>query len=243
MARFVISTIIFAVCQVLILKLAFWQVDRLAWKETIIAKLGAVYQQDATKNNLSFDEWRKAPKQELYFARGVIKGSYLHNKEIVFGPRQREGMNGYHLLVPFRLVTGEHVLVNRGWVPDGLKDQQYRSDGLTEGEIALVGMLRTPERTHFMSPSNVPSQDLWFVYDLEQMGRAIGMNSLPNLVFYVEEELDQSFEYPSAFAKDWYPRNEHFQYMVFWFSMSAALLLIFLMAVVWPLYKNNAKRL
>lgn len=237
--KLVIPTIVFVLCQVLILKLAFWQVERLAWKRDIISALDAVYALDATAIPLSFEDGENILSEDVFFRRGTLTGEFVSHKVLFLGPRQRDGMNGYHVLALFRVENGQIILVNRGWVPDGLANNDYISTSFPEALVHLTGLIRQPEKSHFFSPANVPQQNLWFGYNMKQFATYMGVDALPDVVFYVEEMDGSDLEYPSAFVEKWYPRNEHFQYMVFWFSMSAVFCLIYVLAVFRPFSRNK----
>lgn len=224
MAKKIIPFIVFILCQTIILKLAFWQVERLAWKQDIIAALDIAYAQPAT--DLTFNDalQQTIQQQEIFFQRGTIHGQYLQDKSIKVGPRQRNGTNGHHITSLFQLNKGPIITINRGWVSEGASINTAPN---TKNAI-LTGILRHPSAIHSMTPSNVPAQNLWFSLNISELEKHWDTHNLPSAVFYIENESPASshMDAPQPFTTQWYPRNEHFQYMIFWFSMSLILTLI-----------------
>lgn len=63
-----------------------------------------------------------------------VSGHYDHNKEIVLGPRTREGVLGYQVITPLvhtdDLGEPTSILVNRGHVAFAKKNQADRPESL-----------------------------------------------------------------------------------------------------------------
>ena len=214
--EFPLFATLLTVCAVAVLcALGSWQVQRLHWKNNLIAQMEAA---------------RAAGPQDMRF--GDITGSVplyarLHGhygaKVFLVGPRTYKGASGDHLLVPF-VMEGGVVLVNRGWIPQG----QESSVKQPEGEITVSGLLRLPERGNPFVPPNDPGKNEWFRADPVQMAQAADGGGVAPLVMYAEGESPESASLqPVRAALQWSLPNDHLQYAVFWFSMAAVLLVIY----------------
>lgn len=210
---------ILTVCAIAVLcSLGAWQIKRLHWKEDIIAQM--VQARSADPRDVPYAEIDG--NGPLYVR---LQGRYEKIIAFALAPRTYEGRSGYHLLAPFALRDGGHVIVNRGWVPDG-------EDPLTvappPGDAVVTGFLRRPERPNIFVPANDPDNNIWFSVDLSQMAVAAGVTVVAPLVLYVESENPESESLqPVRAALQWSPRNDHFQYALFWFGMAVVLAVIY----------------
>lgn len=192
-----------------------WQIQRLHWKEGLIAQMA----QARSIGPRAFSH-AEIVGEGPFYAR--LQGRY---EDVMFlvGPRTYQGRSGYHLLTPFALHGGGHVMVNRGWIPAGEEMQA----GSPRGEATVTGLLRRPERPNVFVPANDPDRNVWFAVDLRRMAAAGGTDLAP-LVLYAESESPESASLqPVRAALRWSPRNDHFQYALFWFGMATVLIIIF----------------
>jgi cytochrome oxidase assembly protein ShyY1 len=90
--------------------------------------------------------------QESEHRRVILSGQFLHEAEMLVGPRNKGGPGrpGFFVYTPMVLSDGHVVIVNRGWVPRSHSDQSSRlnlsSEALPYGKVSLVGMLRRPDQ-------------------------------------------------------------------------------------------------
>src|SRR5712671_6902694 len=132
-------TLFTAPAVLLLLALGFWQVERLFWKQDLIAQRQAAVAAP-----------RVAAPRSLEGARGmefhhiVDEGVFLHDKEIFLGATSEAGRQGYQVLTPLIEPGGRIVIVNRGFIPAELKDPEKRSAGQIAGTVRVHGLLRLP---------------------------------------------------------------------------------------------------
>jgi surfeit locus 1 family protein len=84
---------------------------------------------------------KSATDPETQFLRVSTKGQFLHDREMLVGPRTRTDQHqqqsgglfgsgsrvGYFVFTPFKIQeSGEIILVNRGWIPREFRDSQTR---------------------------------------------------------------------------------------------------------------------
>ena len=201
-----------------LLSLGTWQVQRLAWKEDIIAKLNAVYDQDADNNPLSFDQLKA---EEVFY--GTLEGKFNYSKEMLFGPRPYKNEIGYFVVTPLQLNRKDHVFVNRGFV--SMKGKGKLSLTHVKGNIRVSGLLRRPDWNRF-TPENNPKKQIWSKLDIDDMAKAKNIKSIAPVMLYAENA-SKDFGVLKLYDEKWYPRNKHKQYAIFWFTMAGVLCAFF----------------
>lgn len=214
--QFPLLATVLTICAVVVLcALGSWQVQRLQWKNNLIAQMEAA---------------RAAGPKDVAFA-GIKGDAPLYARlrgrygAVTFhvGPRTYKGEVGSYVFAPIAM-DGGAVLVNRGWVPQG----QEKNVKPPEGEVSVTGLLRLPERGNPFTPPNDPVKNEWFRADPAQMAQAAGIGEIAALIMHVENEAPES---PSLQPVRATPQaslpNDHLQYAVFWFAMAGVLLVIY----------------
>jgi len=209
-----IAVLIGAVC--VMLKLGFWQLDRLEWKNDILAKIEQFESVDANVTPLNLNNTDD-------FQRGYIEGSYINQKSVLIKPRtNKDAEVGYHLLYPFKARNGQNIIVNMGWH----SGQTYPIP--KQNRRTITGYLKTPDKQNSFTPSNDIENSHFYSIDLHDLEKFYGV-PLFNKALYLD----------SGFPTMQKPRNKHAQYAAFWFGMSG--LLVFLAGLF--VYKQRKSRL
>jgi len=209
----------------ILLGLGIWQVQRLHWKEGLIA------QRDAAVTAAPI-----APPQTLAEARAgqfrhiVAEGSFANGKELFLAAASDDGEPGYQVLTPLVMRDGRTMFVNRGFIPLELKDPAKRPAGEPQGQVRLTGLLRVPpaQKPSFFLPDNRPDINLWFWVDLPAMAKAAAIADL--VPFYIDADKAPN---PGGWPKGGVTRldlpNDHLQYAITWFSLAVALTVIYIL--------------
>jgi surfeit locus 1 family protein len=203
--------------------LGVWQLQRLEWKNRLIAERTTAVAAAPVSPPQTLAEARA-----LEFHRVTVEGVFLHDKEIVRNAIAAKGDAGFDVLTPLRDAAGRIVFVNRGFVPTELKDPATRPAGQLAGTVRVSGLLRVPsqEKPGWFIPDNRPDRDAWFWIDLPAMAAADG---LPNLApFCIDADAAPN---PGGWPKGGITPlalpNDHLQYAITWFSLAAALMVIY----------------
>jgi len=215
----------------ILISLGNWQVQRLAWKEGLIAQMQArAYGEPG--EILPPGQWADyAPQQEEY-RRVRVTGRFLHDDEVaVHGlmPTSTRGnpVQGFYLLTPLEIAPGALVFVNRGFVPTSMRDPEARPAPSPEGEVSVTGLVRAPEERGLFVPENIPQDERWMVRDTAQMAQARDLTGVAP--FYIDAEFDPAApDWPRAGATVLDPPNNHLQYALTWYGLAAVLAVIFL---------------
>ncbi len=218
-----------AVVFVVLVYLGNWQVERLAWKDALIASSGSRQQQPA----LSLDKITDfaALQKPLHDYRNVTaRGHYIAGlppqywfAQIVDPPADwAHRTTGRHIIQPFQLLDGRVVLVDRGFVPDGV-DEVPAPASEVELHIELHGVLRWfPPRSSWDAEDD-PSRDFWFVRDAQKMAAHLGIAAAP---FFIElARTDTSI--PLGGQTRMVFTNNHLGYAITWYGLALALAIVF----------------
>lgn len=210
---------------ILLCGLGVWQIKRLQWKEQLIAQMNAALTQDPMNTELSPGVILQARMRGDKFLRGFIEGGYLHDKEVLVGPRTYDGKNGYYVITPFESYMSDDVLlVNRGWIPADLPHDKISHPS---GNMILQGTATAPPRDNKFTPDNVPAKGQWYSIHPHEIAEATGLRSAMPYILY-PNKTDSRAEWPKHIPFNgknlW---NHHKQYALFWFSMALALLVMF----------------
>lgn len=219
----VITVLMVGLC----LALGVWQVQRLQWKEALIAELQAAQEQSpVTVEQLPAD---LAELRARNFHSVSLMGEYDYGREFHVIGRSNSEEPGYHVLTPFRIAgDGRVVLVNRGWVPQDRKEVEDRpQDVRSPGNIYLKGYILVPQGGSRFLPDHDRANNIWFWQDTAAMAEASGLE-LPPLVIQQVAETQGRDVFPVAKdAFDVQLRNDHFAYALMWFSLAFSGLVIF----------------
>ena len=178
MRRFLLPLTVLAVTLVL-LGLGTWQMQRLSWKEALIAEREAAQDLPAAALPADIDDAEVA--QSFDFRTVMVTGTFRHDLEQLFGARARGNVFGHHVLTPLVRETGPAVLVDRGWVPADKAHPASRPEGQIDGEVILSGIARyrLDDRPGMFTPDNEPAARQWYHYDLDGMANALGIELAP----------------------------------------------------------------
>lgn len=193
-----------------------WQVQRLAWKNTLLAQLDTAYAAAPVMAGPAAIRALHDGGQPPFFGRVTVEGVYDDAHALLVGPRTRDGRTGHHLIMPLT-VDGATLLVNRGWLAD------KQAAPAAAGPVRVTGLLRLPEEPNPFVPANDPAQGRWYSIDIAAMTQGLP-DALP-LVLYAEgEEPAAAIAYHTDRPAI---RNNHRDYAFFWFAMAGVLAIIY----------------
>jgi surfeit locus 1 family protein len=206
--------------------LCLWQVQRMYWKENLIADRETRVSADPIALPAE-----GADPASVDYRRVRLEGVFRHDKELFLGARSLNGNVGYQVLTPFELVGGGAVLVDRGWVPVERKAPESRAEGQLAGPQTIDGIVRVAPGKAWMQPDNEPGKNMWFFVDLPAMAASSGVGLRTDL--YVDAgPAENPGKYPVGGQTRIALPNDHLQYAITWGLLAAALAVIY---VLYPL--------
>lgn len=218
----------------ILLKLGFWQVDRLAWKEALIAKVAADLQLDPVPAP-GPDQWPSMDLEDADYRHVVTRGRFLEGAALYYialsQAKGRYSGPGYFAYSPFETDNGWLVMVNRGFVPQDTP-AQVRSAALTPptGTMRIEGVLRRSEKPNWATPESDVANRVWFARDTDDMAAVLGVPDEKIAPYSID--LDATFTPASGLPQAGETivkfKNDHLGYALTWFGLAATLVGVFL---------------
>lgn len=219
----VLSVIVFCV----LVALGTWQVQRLAWKNALVATIEARVHADPLPLQAVLADGRSIADQE--YTRVVLSGVFDHAFERHFFATF-EGDSGYYVYAPLKLDTGDFVFVNRGFVPFDRKEASRRAEGQVAARVTVTGLLRAglTEKPSWLVPDNDPARNIFYWKDIRAMRETSGLPaSEPVLGVFVDADATPN---PGGLPVGGVTMidlpNNHLQYAMTWYGLAATLLVI-----------------
>lgn len=206
--RGVLFLLIFGLTGLAILvSLGLWQMQRLNWKQGVLADITTRIAALAVPLPASPD-----PTRDAYLpvtATGTLGDDYLR----VLVSRKNIGA-GYRIISALDLPGGA-VLLDRGFVPA----DQATPDALARNgdPIAVVGNLQWPQETDSFTPPPDTDTNIWFARDVPAMAAALGTRQI--LIVAREASFPDAPVTPMPVDTSAIP-NDHLQYALTWFSLA-----------------------
>lgn len=221
-----VLTLLAASAMAILIGLGVWQLQRLEWKRSLIAKVEARIGADAAPFEGVEKLWRES--QDTEYMPVFQEGVFHHDLEAhVFGTL--DGTAGYYIFAPLELPhpAGEarYLYVNRGFVPQALKDPVRRPQGEVAGTVVVRGLFRAPEAARGIAALVAPVDDSegnsWYQREPARFAEAAG---IPALAVYIDSFGEEN---PAPWPKGGTTRvafpNRHLEYALTWFGLAAAL--------------------
>jgi surfeit locus 1 family protein len=209
----------------LLVGLGTWQMQRMAWKEDLIAQMTARVHQPP----VPFTELEKqATPGSLEYARARVRGTFRHDSEqLLWEADPRQGP-GYHVYTPLRLDDGRFILVNRGYVTEAKKAPSSRPEGQLKGEVDVVGLLREPVERGMFTPDR-GSNGVWYWRDFDGMIRAtLGADAGKAVRYVLDTEAMPAN--PGGWPQGGVTRltlpNRHLEYALTWYGLALTLIAV-----------------
>src|SRR5215217_1602323 len=145
-----------------------------------------------------------------------LEGSYLVDGQRIVRNRPLNGQPGYEVVVPFRLTTGETVVIDRGWLPIGNKNPGSPDSvpAPPAGEVTAVVRLKHPEPE---LQRGAPEGQLASI-DLAAYSTQLGYPLLTGAYGQLASETPPAAEMPMAFPKPSTEEGTHLSYSLQWFA-------------------------
>ncbi|KAL7075210.1 hypothetical protein ACQ4LE_005583 [Meloidogyne hapla] len=228
--------------------LGCWQWKRHVWKTSLVERIRSQMNEEPIE--FLIDNFSQL--EQLEYRKVHIKGMFLFQKQFIIrwrgrldvteGETKKGGLsqmdwspkadsNGAQVITPFKISgTNLVIMVNRGWIP--AERIEYE---LTEGkqrqpiEKYIIGTIRRSETPHWLL-NNQPNNNIWIYKDLKQM--ANHCDASPILIDVDKSLISEGSFEPIGGQTNIALRNQHFNYMLQWFSLSAITLIMWISRVL-----------
>jgi len=197
--------------------LGTWQVQRLAWKQDLIARIEAAQ----AAPPIPLDQALARPDPE--FTRVVVTCRGLDRARFVSLRTLVEGEAGMRLVS--LCSDQEPILVDRGFVAEAISARPAQDGGTMP--VVVRGILRRGEPSNAFTPP--PGEGLVYVRDLGLLADALGTQTARrDLMIVAETSSNPEWAALRPVALPEGLSNNHLGYAITWFGLAAALIGVYL---------------
>ncbi|WP_108838248.1 SURF1 family protein [Tateyamaria sp. Alg231-49] len=190
---------------VILVSLGVWQVQRLAWKQGMLARIEAQISADPVPLAEALDpEFRR-------YAPVEITGRFGQSHIRMLASRKTTGAV-YRIIRPFRTDDGASILIDTGW-----QVQARDVVDAPQTRLTLTGNLDAPQEADGFTPDPDTKGNIWFARDVPAMAAALGTD--PVLVVLRDAPETDLGVTPWPVDSAGIP-NDHLQYAITWFSLA-----------------------
>ncbi|WP_306027088.1 SURF1 family protein [Stappia sp. MMSF_3263] len=223
-----------AIAFAILMALGTWQVERLKWKLELIER---VEQRPglAPVDLPPAGEWPLMREAEWDYRPVTVTGRFLPAEAYYYlslgKPNGLHAGPGYFVYAPFEIEGEGVVMVNRGFVPEPMRQPESRpQSAVPQGEVTLTGLWRRDERGNMLTVEPDRAKNIWFVREAPEMAASLGVTGVAVAPFTIDlvarhtppGGLPQAGETIMTFT------NNHLQYVVTWYGLGAALIAVFI---------------
>ncbi|HEX6858746.1 MAG TPA: SURF1 family cytochrome oxidase biogenesis protein [Caulobacteraceae bacterium] len=227
MKRFPLGlTLTVAIAFAILVGLGAWQLQRLKWKEQLIAQVQAA--QTAPAVPLQGVLAQAAAGEDVSYRKVVAVCPGLATAPYAELYALMDGQMGSRLISVCRLEGQPYgsILVDRGFVAETISARPPEQPG-DERPTGVRGVLRAPEHRSFVSARDDPAHRRFFAREIGPMARALGaVNPAP---WFLMAETSTNPEWqalrPAPLPVD--IPNRHLEYALTWFGLAGVLLAVY----------------
>lgn len=219
-------------CFVLLCGLGTWQLQRLAWKQSLLGDIQALNASAPIETDVSHPLFGLEDHYPV-----ILTGMLDLSKAIGFFGKSLNGRSGEDFYAPLTLNDDQIVWVKLGFTAGyETTDAPTAFGELPRGQVYAGGWRGHPS----FNPGNEPERGLWAVADPVALSSHVGLDAeftLPMLVELTESLGERSPFTPTPTNNAL--RNPHLSYAVQWFSF-AFLLVLFVGLLSFPKRGDDA---
>jgi surfeit locus 1 family protein len=211
----------------LLISLGFWQLNRAHEKLTI----QRAFLERGSAEPVALGNELLDPTQH-HFRRAEAHGVFEPQFQILLDNRVHRGRAGYHVLTPLRVDgSNTRILVDRGWISWGDDRQRLPEIDTPTTRLRVTGRLIRPHDTYFTLQDDSALTGVgtvWQNLDLDRYRKLVGVPMQPLVL-----NLDAGDPQVGGFVREWPTYHDawidrHRGYAFQWFSLAAALVIIYI---------------
>ena len=192
-----------------------WQMDRRAETLAEINRVVSNYSATPIPFTAARDQFSQLdPAKE--WTQVQLQGTYDADGQRIVRNRPLNGQPGYEVVVPFKLASGETVIIDRGWLPIG-NNNPGSPDSVPappSGEVTAVVRLKHGEPE---LQRGAPQGQLASI-DLPTYAAQLGYPVLTGAYGQLASETPAAADMPVAFPKPSTEEGTHLSYSLQWFA-------------------------
>lgn len=188
----------------ILISLGVWQMQRLVWKQGVLAGISARISDAAVPLPATLN-----PEADRYMPV-TAEGRFTGEHADVLVSRKQIGA-GVRVIEVFETLDGRRLLVDRGFLRD-----EERGNPRVSGPAHVEGNLHWPDETDGFTPAPDATTGLWFARDVGALAAALKTEP----TFIVARRPTGGVIEPMPVDTSGIP-NDHMNYAITWFSLAA----------------------
>ncbi|WP_374469763.1 SURF1 family protein [Phenylobacterium sp.] len=217
-------TVLTAIAFLILVSLGTWQLQRLAWKRDLIARIERLQGMAPQPAAPVLDALNEGA--DVDFTRVTLTCPGLATAPFVELYALKDGQAGSRLIsaCPVAALRYRTVLVDRGFVADTVSARPPVSPA-AGAAVQVVGVLRAPERATFVTPPNRPGR--FFSRDVEAMAAALKADRTAPIFLMAETSSNPDWRGLQPAPVPANIPNRHLEYAGTWFGLAGALAAVY----------------
>lgn len=211
-----------------------WQLERLEWKRGLIeqveSRVGSPAEEAPQRAR-----WAAVNRQDDEYRHVTVAGEFLSELDTLVVAATELG-SGYWVVTPLRRVDGDVVLINRGYIAQGVEPVPP-----PKGEVRISGLLRITEPGGSVLRDNDPMAGRWYSRDVAAIAAARGIEAAP---YFIDAAANQAGSPGGAGPVGGLTvlrfHNNHLVYALTWYGL--ALMVVAAGVLVWRESRKVKKR-
>ena len=231
--KWLITSLLAVTAVAVMVRLGFWQLDRLEQRRAFNARVEAQLEQPPLKLNQALNEGTERLASSMYdmeYRSITVVGEYDHVNQVALRNQAWNSQLGVRLLTPLHIDGSDRsILVDRGWAPyeDFLAGEldRYAETGRVEVQGVIRRSQTRPDLGFRSDPTPAPGderQTAFFLANVEQISQQVPYPLLP---VYIQQLPDPAFTGPPHRSELELTLTEgsHLGYAIQWFTFAALL--------------------
>ncbi len=207
------------ICFWLLIALGIWQLQRLKWKEGILAQI----------HTAEISAPIPLPAHPNRFQKVTISGAWVPGKAVLYSDEVHDSptgpIRGGQLIMPFQEAAGPVILVDLGWVPG----KKPTPAAVPTGAVSLVGYINQSDTPGLFAGADDPADGQYYTLNTARIGADMGFSSVAPFALVQMGPMPPPGSYLPQPAQNLpRPPNNHYQYALTWFGFAIVLVFEFI---------------
>lgn len=219
-----LALILGGIALIVLLSLGTWQVQRLAWKEALLATIQERTRQSPVAIGEVIDRLKSG--KDIEYVPVTAAGNFDHENEQHFFATHN-GNSGFYVYTPLYMSEAQVVFVNRGFVPYDRKTPSSRPDSLVAGTQTVTGLARSApgSRAGWVVPDNDIAKNVFHWKDLTAMRDRAGLTVDQVVPMFIDQNDNADGKtLPVGGVTMINLPNNHLQYAITWYGLALTLI-------------------
>ncbi|MBN34433.1 MAG: hypothetical protein CMM46_06580 [Rhodospirillaceae bacterium] len=212
----------------ILVTLGTWQVQRLAWKDELIATMDA--RMDLPP--ITVDQVLALPLAEQEWRPASAQGTFTPDQAIALYRISVAGKAGYQIFAPLLREGAVPVLVNLGAVAAASPQEALEAYAPDPDQgLTITGIVRFEEMPGAFTNANDPDTGAWYWLDLDALSQTLNTPLLPIMLV---ADAGSTLTAMTGGQARFEPANNHLQYAGTWYALALVATVIYLLILRRP---------